>query len=82
MEFFIFHEDICQKPPKVENANETLNIDPDIARRYPVSTVLTMTCGDTYYQSGPINITCLTNGNWSDDTPVCEGNSTAEYSKL
>ena len=57
----------------MEKANETLSIDPDTEGRYPVSTVLTITCGDIYYQAGPINRTCQADGTWSDQSPVCEG---------
>ena len=75
MKFYLIDDtDNCEKPQSVEHANETFSIEPDTDGRYPVSTVLTITCGDMYYQSGPTNRTCQANGTWTDDNPTCEGN--------
>ena len=71
---FTFHADICEKPTLVEHANETFSIAPDTDGRYPVSTILSITCDDTYYPFGPTNLSCEAGGAWSDESPVCEGN--------
>ena len=73
MECSLLFSDICEKTPMVEHANETFNIESNIDGRYAVGTMLTITCDDTYIQSGHTNRTCQANGNWSFQAPVCTG---------
>ena len=78
----IFSLQECQSPPITSHASHFIDIDPDTDGRYPVGTILTIRCGDLYYQSGPTNRTCQVDGTWSDKRPSCNECNAANIIKL
>ena len=48
----------------------------EVNGQYPVDTVATFSCNPGYSRSGYNSSTCLTPGNWNQQTPICSESNT------